>query len=168
MAAWARLRLVCRVRPAALLLYESPRERLLRLVTLVCSLPVAVAAWLIPLAPREEWARAPLGDLAWWLWPAGLIGLALVLPASLWLLHERYVLRLTLERDDALLLTTFLLWGRRTKRYTIAQFNGRRLIFDPAGDAPHGMEFAVAPAAGPWFSTRPRSSSQFVSRCIRS
>jgi len=96
-------------------LYDSGREWLLRAVTGVSFLPVGLAAWLLPLAPREEWTQAPLGGIAWWLLPAGLVLLTLMLPASLFFLHRRYLLRLTLDADGQLTVTTFLVWGRRSR-----------------------------------------------------
>lgn len=154
------------MRSDSLLLYESRREGLLRAVSVVCCLPTIIAAWLIPLAPRAEWAQAPLGGVAWWLLPAALGLFTLVLPASLFLLHGRYVLRLDLDPDDQLTLTTFLLWGRRTRRCRPEEFNADAFIIDRQGYAPHGLEAACDPAATEWLAG-PVKPTRFTARRIQ-
>ena len=154
------------------LLFASGRELLLRLVTLVCFAPVPLTIWLLSLAPRAEW-EAALGPGAWWVGPASLVALSLVLPGALLWLHDRYVLRLV-RCSEGLRLTTFLVWGRRTRvlaaselKSAAVQFaegrlatgvapvvnapslqlqlpGGRRLIFDAQGDAPEGWEAIYA------------------------
>jgi hypothetical protein len=149
-------------------LYISPREGLLRWITGVCVVPVPLVVWLVSLAPRAEWETTPLGAAAWWVLPAGLIALSGVMPAAMFFLHGRYVLRLERGVDDELRLTTFLVWGRRTVVFTqgslagarmahdegrfstgagvsvnapsvtVSMLDGRKLIFDEQGEAPHG------------------------------
>ncbi|MEO6992979.1 MAG: hypothetical protein ABI273_05095 [Lacunisphaera sp.] len=147
------------------LLFNSSRRALLHGVTVLVCAPVPFAWWLIARAPRAEW-DVPLGPNAWWVIPAGLIALTLVLPFTVYWLHDRYVLRL--ERSGEIIrLTTFLLWGRRVRELPIAAFagaegkdvegksdygrvsvnapyffaklrDGRTLILDAAGAAPEG------------------------------
>lgn len=131
--------------PAAqpvVLLYRSSQEIMLRVTTVVCLAPVPGVAWLIARAPRAEWEKTPFGPNLWWLIPAGLMLLSLVLPAAVAWLHDRYALRLERTPDGRLMLVTFLLWGRRTRQLDPALLvglddlsqlrlpNGRRLIFD--------------------------------------
>lgn len=149
------------------LLFNSSKRAVLHAVSAVAFVPAPVIAWLIVRAPRTEW-EALFGATWWWLVPAGLIGLALVLPAAMFWLHDRYVLRL--ERSgEVIRLTTFLLWGRRVRELPLAFFaaaegryiegksdygsvsvnapywltrlrDGRRLILDATGDAPEGWQ----------------------------
>ena len=147
------------------MLYDSGREWLLRAVAGVSFLPVGLAAWLLPLAPREEWAQAPLGGIAWWLLPAGLTLLTLVLPASLFLLHRRYLLRLTLDADGQLTVTTFLVWGRHTRRCRPGAFDGGGLILDRHGRAPHGLEAVRDPSEVLVRGTPPKAE-RFTARRI--
>jgi hypothetical protein len=150
------------------LLFKSSRGPLLYGVTVVTYAPVPFGLWFISRAPRAEW-EAPLGPTWWWLIPAGLMGLTLVLPITMFWLHDRYVLRLE-QKGDIFRLTTFLLWGRRTRELSKATFasaevryvegeadyggspsvdapyirmklrDGRGLIFDAAGEAPGGWD----------------------------
>lgn len=153
-------------------LFLSSRLTTLRVVTLVACLPVPLNAWLIASASRSEWVDEA-GAFWWWLIPVGLVAVTLVMPAAMFLLHNRYVLRL--ERSaDQLRLTTFLLWGRRTVELPISAFktahvrhdagqaaygrgpvvnapslqarlpDGRRLIFDAGGEAPEGWPAVYA------------------------
>lgn len=161
------MRLKCSVRATSLLLYESSREWLLRAVIAVCFIPTAIAAWLIPLAPREEWMQAPLGGIAWWLLPAMLILLTLVMPASLFLIHGRYVLRLSLQPDDSLEVTTFLLWGRRTKQCRPETFDADAFIIDRKGHAPHGFDAVTDPVSSEWLAG-PVRRTRFTARRVES
>lgn len=150
------------------LLFNSSRGVVLHGVTAVACAPVPLTLWLISGAPRAEW-EAPLGPTWWWLIPSGLIALTLVLPVAMFWLHDRYVFRL--ERSgNVIRLTTFLLWGRRTRELSMTRFaaaevqyidgeadygtapsvkapyirmklrDGSSLIFDAAGDAPAGWD----------------------------
>ena len=149
------------------LLFNSPRRGVLHAVSAVAFLPVPVTLWLIARAPRTEW-EALFGPTWWWLVPAGLIGLTLILPAAMFWLHDRYVLRI--ERGGEIIrLTTFLLWGKRVRELPLEYFaategryiegksdygsvsvnapyllttmrDGRRLILDTTGEAPVGWQ----------------------------
>jgi len=115
----------------------------LRLVTLACWAPVGICAWLVTFMPRETWARAALGDVAWWILPAMLLALSLLLPAALIPWHGRRVMRVVLERDGQLRVTTFRMWGRRTERLRPQEIAARRFRLDRAGEAPLGFEALV-------------------------
>ncbi len=144
--------------------FRSQRNLTLRFVTLVCAAPVPLTVWLLTLAPAEEWREGPFGPALWWLLPAFLLALAAALPASLLLLHDRYVLALEQLAQNRWRLTTFVLWGVRRReldydplqsakiRYVPGTFDsmwapsvdapylnvtcsdGRRLIFDMQGE----------------------------------
>jgi len=149
-------------------LFDSTREGLLRWVTVIGLLPLPLTAWLISRVERSEWENAPFGPDVWWLLPTLLLALSSALPAGLFYLHGRYVLRLERTADGFLRLTTFLVWGRRTRllpsnyfenahgqedegRYEntlsvpvhapslrVTPRDGRPLIFDRQGEAPQG------------------------------
>jgi hypothetical protein len=121
-------------------IYVTSTPWKLRLVSIVSWLPAIICAWLVCRAPREEWAGAPLGGIAWWMLPALLLGLSLLLPAGLIPLHGRYVTRIVLERDGRLRVTTFLVWGQRTERLWREEVAPRRFRLDRAGEAPLGFE----------------------------
>lgn len=100
--------------------------------------------------------------------PAFLLSFSCALPAGLFFLHGRYVLRLERATDGSLRLITFLVWGRRTRTLPADYFKnahrredegrfesadsisvhapslrvspraGRPLIFDRQGEAPQG------------------------------
>jgi len=139
------------------LLFVSRRNATLRLLQGVAAAPVAIVAFLLLRMPAEEWAK--LGVAGGIAFGAGLTGLTLILPAAFVLLHDRYVLELVREPDGSLTLVTWLIAGKRRRRLpadtlageTIrhdgthirggsAPWNelvlpdGRRLIFDDAGD----------------------------------
>jgi hypothetical protein len=148
------------------LLFHSARATTLHVVGVVCALPVPLTAWLLTRTPRTEWAEQT-GPTWWWIIPAALIAVGLVLPAAMLWLHDRYVLRLE-RTGDTIRLTTFLLWGQRIRELPVASFagatvrhdpgqvqtglsptvnapslqmrmrDGKRLIFDFSGDAPVG------------------------------
>lgn len=98
---------------ASRLLYFSPRAPVLRAVAALVFLVAAGTIWAVTLPPRAGWEE-PLGPGRWWVIPAGLVSLSLVLPVTMAWLHGRYVLRLE-ATDRQLLVTTFLLWGTRTQ-----------------------------------------------------
>lgn len=121
-------------------IYVSGAGWKLRLVSLVCWVPAVLCAWLIPLAPREEWAAAPLGSLAWWVPPAILILFSLSLVAALIPLHGRYVTHVAFAGDGRLRVTTFLLWGLRTERLQSHEIAARRFRLNRGGEAPLGFD----------------------------
>jgi hypothetical protein len=152
--------------------FRSGRLLTLRWLTVVAWLPVPLTAWLmsIPVPPDQGWETSPIGPAYWWIIPALLIALALVLPASTFLLHDRYVL--TFERTEAggWRVVTWLLWGTRAREFTSEELNGsqvveeegkfdsrltvsvdapytrvrlpsgKRLVFDAQCEAPHGWQ----------------------------
>lgn len=95
--------------------FRSDRLGSLRFATLVCAVPVPMTLWLLSLSPVEDWRGNPFGPALWWLIPALLVALSLVLPASMFLLHNRYVMRLERTPAGQLRVTTFLVWGLRTR-----------------------------------------------------
>ena len=151
-------------------LFRSTRAATLHGVSVVAVLPVPLTAWLLslPMPPGQGWESGPFVPSFWWIIPGFLVLLTLALPAAMWLVHDRYVL--TFERTDAgpCLLTTWLLWVRRTRSlppealagaqlddiegrfeslwtpsvnapYLRVQLaSGQRLVFDAEGEAPHG------------------------------
>ena len=121
-------------------IYVSGTEWKLRLVSVVCWIPAGICAWLVPLAPHEEWAAAPLGSIAWWLLPAILMVLSLSLTVVLIPVHGRYVLQVVLEPDGRLRVTTFLVWGRQTETLRPDEIAARRFLLDRTADAPLGLE----------------------------
>jgi hypothetical protein len=131
------------VRSARGTIYLAQTEGKLRLVTLACWAPVAICAWLVTVTPREAWARAALGDVAWWILPAILLVLALLLPVALIPWHGRRVMRVVLERDGQLRVTTFRMWGPRTEKLQPQEIAARRFRLDRAGEAPLGFEALV-------------------------
>lgn len=126
------------------LLYVSRRLRLLRLAEFASAVPLAVCLGLLVLAPQAEWERAPLGEVAWWLFPAGVILLTLVLPCTMLWVHDRYVTRVVFESDGRLRVTTFVLWGQRTQRYKAEEIPQRRFLLDRCGTAPMGFDILKA------------------------
>lgn len=144
----------------------------LRFVSVVALLPIPLTAGLMSLEvpPDQGWETSPLGPTLWWVIPLFLIALTLVLPASMFLLHDRYVLDFVRTEAGKWQVTTWLLWGRRTREFTSEQLaesqlvnkvgrfdsrltvsvnapytrvrlpSGQRLIFDAQGEAPHGWE----------------------------
>ena len=150
------------------LFFNSGRILGLRFVTLVCLIPVPLTLWLVSSLPPNGWNDNPFGPALWWVIPTALIALAAVLPLSLRLLHDRYVLRLERNADGTWQLTTLLLWGRRVRAFssddlagaTLEEDEGRfdsrltvsvsapflrvrlpsrqQLIFDRQCEAPHG------------------------------
>jgi hypothetical protein len=159
------------ISPGRHLLFVSKRVFLLRAITLLLLAQVVLVCWLVSLAPQVEW-RAVLGETFWWALPAGLVGLSLILPLSLFWLHDRYALRLEVT-PNAICITTFLVWGQRMRtldrktfpegfaseipgtRGGIGQFaagSARRvrlpahrldLLFDREGEFPEGEESVV-------------------------
>jgi len=183
--------------PPHTVLFHSDRAVTLHWVALVAWLPVPLTAWLLslPMPSGQGWASTPLGPGLWWLIPALLAMLAVVLPAATFLLHDRYVLRLVSTPDGSYRLTTWLLWGRRTRVLTTkaladAQFvsvagdygeatgsadapyvrvrlpSGRRLILDAQGDAPFGWD-AVEAAFGPAKALAPQKPPPQVARVAK-
>jgi hypothetical protein len=122
------------------LLYVSRRVWLLRLAALASVVPLAVCLCLLVLAPQAEWARAPFGHVAWWLFPAAVTVLTLLLPAAMLSVHDRYVTRVVFEPDGRLRVTTFVLWGQRTQRYKTDEIVARRFLLDRSGTAPMGFD----------------------------
>ncbi|MGH8018558.1 MAG: hypothetical protein ACREIA_09745 [Opitutaceae bacterium] len=102
-------------------LYHSRREGRLRLLTLCCFAVVPLVAWPVLRAPRAEWEQA-LGPALWWLFPSAFIALSLALPAAMFFLHDRYVLRLEAAAGGGMRLVTFLVWGRRTRELPAGSF----------------------------------------------
>ena len=151
------------------LLFESNRALTLRLVTLVCLIPVPLTLWLVSLNPHG-WQDTPLGPDFGWIVPICLVALSLVLPLSLFLMHDRYVLRLERSSGGTWKIETLLLWGKRTREFTsdamakatverkagefrssstvsvsapylrVRLRSGQRLLLDLQGSAPHGWD----------------------------
>jgi len=126
------------------LLYVSDRLWLLRLAGFASMVPLTVGVGLLTLAPRSEWERAPFGHVAWWLFPAGVIALTLLLPGAMLWVHDRYVTRVVFESDGRLRVTTFVLWGQRTRRYKAEEVAARRFLLDRSGTAPMGFDTLAA------------------------
>ena len=142
--------------PQSTIFFRSHRTLSLRFVTLVCLVPVPLTLWLLSLSQPPM--PLPLA--------LGLTLLSALLPASLYFLHDRYVLELARQPDGALHVTTFLLWGRRqhllvpggeatehagefhslwapdvnAPYLAVRLRSGRRLLLDRQGDAPHGWD----------------------------
>lgn len=125
-------------------LFVSKRIFLLRGITALLVGQVALVCWLVSLAPEAEW-RDALGETFWWMLPAGLIGLSLILPLSLFWLHGRYVLRLEMAEDNVLI-TTFLLWGRRKQVWDRHRLSAALVSEIPAGTRREVGEFAAGTA----------------------
>ncbi len=151
-----------------IVVFRSDRQLTLRFVTLVCLIPVPLTTWLLTLPPT--WDDTPFGPLFWWVLPLCGLALAATLPASLFLLHDRYVIQLERLPTGLWRLQTFLLWGQRTRELDLdamigAQLRehegrfdatevpsvnapwleaklvtGKQLIFDRQGSAPQGWE----------------------------
>lgn len=147
--------------------FNSSKRAVLHAICAVAFAPVPITLWLIARAPRTEW-EALVGPTWWWLVPAGLMGLTLVMPVAMFWLHDHYVRRI--ERSgEVIRLTPFLLWGKRVRDVPLAFFaaaggqyvegksdygsvsvnapyrlttlrDGRRLILDAGGDAPEGWQ----------------------------
>ena len=122
------------------LLYVSRRLWVLRLAAFASVVPLAVCLVLLLVAPRAEWERAPFGHVAWWVFPAAITALTLLLPVAMLWLHDRYVTRVVFEPDGRLRVTTFVLWGQRTQRYKSEEVVARRFLLDRSGTAPMGFD----------------------------
>jgi hypothetical protein len=120
------------------LIYLSPHLWKLRLATLVSLIPAAACVWLLSAGPAE-WPAAT-GHSSGWLYPMLLVGVLLLLPAALLVIHGRYVTRVVLEFDGCLSVTTFVLWGERTEKLKTRDVSTRRFWLDRDGDAPLGFE----------------------------
>lgn len=126
------------------LLYVSRRLWLIRLAELASVVPLVVCLWLLAVAPQAEWRHAPLGQIAWWLFPSVVIVLTLLLPCAMLWVHDRYVTRVVFEPDGRLRVTTFVLWGQRTERYKAEEIPHRRFLLDRCGTAPMGFDTLAA------------------------
>lgn len=150
--------------------FRSSRELSLRFVTLLCLIPVPLTLWLITLPSPTGWEDTPFGPSFWWAIPTILLALSMTLPASLFLIHDRYVLTFESSAAGGWAVTTFLLWGRRRREFTSTSLasadvkeeegitnstftvsvnapylkvrlgSGKKLIFDRQCDAPLGWD----------------------------
>ena len=157
-------------KPPTNVFFHSTRDLTLRFVTFVTFGPVPFLLWLLTLPPTDGWDDSPVGPTLWWLLPVFLVALILAMPLAMLLLHDRYVLHLERDEVGTWRLTTWMLWGRRTRVLTSAELSGadlkheagefdsrltvsvdapylrvrlasgKRLIFDAQCEAPHGWD----------------------------
>lgn len=128
------------------LLYVSRQEVWVRLLIASGGLLAAASAWLLVLPP---WSFAR-GSAAVWALPVLFAVLLLTIPALVLLFHDRYVLRIVIEADGRLRITTLLLWGRRTHWLRPREIVPHRFLLVRSGLAPLGFDtlagLGLAPA----------------------